>query len=121
MRDITAVSYTHLHVEAMVKRDRNHPSVVMWSLFNEEPMQGTKEGGQMFRRMKQTVLKLDDSRIVTGAMNGGYNDENGAAIYMDATGINYGIPGGVLEYRRRYPLNAVYGSENNSAVTTRGC
>ena len=109
------------HVEAMVKRDRNHPSVVMWSLFNEEPMQGTKEGGQMFRRMKQTVLKLDDSRIVTGAMNGGYNDENGAAIYMDATGINYGIPGGVLEYRRRYPLNAVYGSENNSAVTTRGC
>ena len=93
----------------------------MWSLFNEEPMQGTKEGGQMFRRMKQTVLKLDDSRIVTGAMNGGYNDENGAAIYMDATGINYGIPGGVLEYRRRYPLNAVFGSENNSAVTTRGC
>lgn len=109
------------HVESMVRRDRNHPSVVMWSLFNEEPMQGTKEGGQMFRRMKQFVLRLDDSRIVTGAMNGGYNDENGAAIYMDATGINYGVPHGVLQYRKLYPNNAVYGSENNSAVTTRGC
>ncbi len=109
------------HVETMVKRDRNHPSVVMWSMFNEEPMQGTKEGGQIFRRMKQAVLRLDDSRIITGAMNGGYNDEDGAAKFMDATGINYGVPGGVLEYRRRYPQNAVFGSENNSAFATRGC
>lgn len=109
------------HVEAMVRRDRNHPSVVMWSLFNEEPMQGTKEGGQMFRRMKQAVLRLDDSRIVTGAMNGGFTDEKGAAFYMDATGINYHLPQGALDFKRLYPTYPVYGSENNSAVTTRGC
>lgn len=109
------------HVESMVRRDRNHPSVVMYSLFNEEPMQGTREGGQIFRRMKQAVLRLDDSRIVTGAMNGGYNDPDGAAIYMDATGINYALPGGILQYRELYPDQPVFGAENNSAVTTRGC
>ena len=109
------------HVESMVRRDRNHPSVVMYSLFNEEPMQGTKEGGQIFRRMKQAVLRLDDSRIVTGAMNGGYNDPEGAAVYMDATGINYALPDGILKYRSLYPDQPVFGAENNSAVTTRGC
>jgi len=109
------------HVESMVRRDRNHPSAVMYSLFNEEPMQGTKEGGQIFRRMKQAVLRLDDSRIVTGAMNGGYNDPEGAAIYMDATGINYALPDGILKYREMYPEQPVFGAENNSAVTTRGC
>ncbi|MCQ2432158.1 MAG: DUF4982 domain-containing protein [Clostridia bacterium] len=109
------------HVEAMVKRDRNHPSVVFYSLFNEEPLQGTAEGGRIFRRMKQAVLRLDNSRLVTGAMNGGYNDAESAAAFMDITGINYAVPEGVLEYRALYPNTPVFGSENNSAVSTRGC
>lgn len=109
------------HVEKMVRRDRNHPSVVMYSMFNEEPIQGTKEGGNIFRRMKSLVRRLDPSRIVTGAMNGGYNDPEGAAMYMDATGINYAVPDGVLQYRSLYPDQPVFGSENNSAVSTRGC
>jgi len=109
------------HVEAMVKRDRNHPSVVMYSLFNEEPMQGTHEGGNIFRRMKAAVLRLDDSRLITGAMNGGYNDACGAANFMDVTGINYALPDGILGYRKLYPDQPIVGSENNSAVTTRGC
>ena len=109
------------HVESMVRRDRNHPSVVMYSLFNEEPLQGTHEGGNIFRRMKAAVLRLDDSRMITGAMNGGYNDANGAANYMDVTGINYAVPNGVLQYRSLYPDQPIVGSENNSAVTTRGC
>ena len=56
------------HVESMVRRDRNHPSVVMYSLFNEEPIQGTKEGGNIFRRMRSLVTRLDDTRLLTGAM-----------------------------------------------------
>ncbi len=109
------------HVEAMVRRDRNHPSVVMYSLFNEEPMQGTKEGGNIYRRMKSHVLKLDDSRLLTGAMNGGYNDAEGAASEMSVTGINYAVPNGVLQYRKMYPDQPIVGSENNSAISTRGC
>ena len=109
------------HVEKMVLRDRNHPSVVMYSLFNEEPMQGTKEGGNIFRRMKSAVLRLDDTRLITGAMNGGQNNADGASSDMDVTGINYNVPGGVAEYHRLYPKHPVVGSENNSAISTRGC
>ncbi len=109
------------HVEAMVRRDRNHPSVVMYSLFNEEPLQGTEEGGRIFRRMRSVVDKLDDTRLITGAMNGGYSDADGAAAYMDVTGINYNVPDGVLGYREHYPDRPIVGSENNSAVSTRGC
>ena len=45
----------------MVRRDRNHPSVIMWSVFNEEPMQGTEAGYEMVRRMSAEVKRLDTS------------------------------------------------------------
>ena len=38
-------------LEWLVRRDRNHPSVILWSVFNEEPMQGTEAGYEMVRRM----------------------------------------------------------------------
>lgn len=109
------------HVESMVRRDRNHPSVVMYSLFNEEPIQGTKEGGNIFRRMRSLVTRLDDTRLLTGAMNGGQDNADGAAPYMDVTGVNYNVPGGVERYHELYPDHPVVGSENNSAISTRGC
>ncbi len=55
------------YLDIMVKRDRNHPSIIFWSLFNEEPLQNTEEGGKIFRRMKHRVLHLDDSRLLVGA------------------------------------------------------
>ena len=38
-------------LEWLVRRDRNHPSVILWSVFNEEPLQGRREGYEMVRRM----------------------------------------------------------------------
>jgi len=105
------------YLDIMVRRDRNHPSVIFWSLFNEEPLQNTDEGARIFRRMRSHVLKLDDSRIITGAING---NAEGAGLEMDACGINYSL-GTVLAIREKYPNIKIYGSENNSAVTTRGC
>ncbi len=105
------------YVEAMVKRDRNHPSVVFWSLFNEEPLQNTDEGARIFKKMRSVVDHLDDSRFVMGAING---TPAGAGLEMDVTGINYSV--NLLEkYRSEYPELAFIGSESNSAVTTRGC
>ncbi len=93
----------------------------MYSLFNEEPIQGTLEGANIFHRMRSRVLKLDDSRLITGAMNGGQDSSVGAAPYMDVTGVNYNVPAGVDSYHKLYPNHPVVGSENNSAISTRGC
>ena len=46
----TSPDYLRL-LEWMVRRDRNHPSVILWSVFNEEPLQGRREGYEMVRRM----------------------------------------------------------------------
>ena len=53
----------------MVMRDRNHPSVVMYSLFNEEPIAEFPEGGNIYRRLASAVKRLDGTRLLTGAMN----------------------------------------------------
>jgi beta-galactosidase len=55
----------------LVRRDRNRPSVILWSVFNEEPIQGTATGYEMVRRMVEEVRALDTTRPVTAAMNGG--------------------------------------------------
>ena len=105
------------NLDVMVRRDRNHPSVVFWSLFNEEPLQNTEEGAKIYRTMRDYVRHLDDSRIITGAING---NMQGAGLEMDATGINYGIRN-IDGFHKMYPEKPIIGAENNSAVTTRGC
>lgn len=107
------------NLETLIRRDRNHPSVIFYSLFNEEPLQNSAEGAAIFRRLKSTVLRLDDTRIITGAVNdtlcnGGTGEE------MDAFGLNYHLEL-VEDIHREFPGIPIYGSENNSAVTTRGC
>ena len=104
------------YLETMIRRDRNHPSVVFWSLFNEEPLQNTPEGAAIFRRQRALVEKLDRSRLILGAMNG---TAEGAGQYMDAVGINYGFPA-TDAARAKYPHLAFLGTENCSTLATRG-
>ena len=107
------------YLETLIRRDRNHPSVVMWSLFNEEPLQNTPEGAAIFRRQRATVERLDATRPILGAMNG---NAEGAGQYMSVTGINYGIARAVADDAyRKYPHLAFIGSENCSTLATRGC
>lgn len=108
------------HAECMVKRDRNHPSVIMYSLFNEEPLQGNETGKRIYNRMRSRVLRLDNSRLLTGAISSGYLDPEGCSDAMDVTGMNYRIFDW-SDFRRVFPHQPLIGAENNSAVTTRGC
>jgi beta-galactosidase len=104
-------------LRAMILRDRNHPSIIMWSMCNEEGLQGSEEGATIFRAMKKVVNDLDPTRPVTCAMNG--NCVRGISLVQDLQGCNYN-PRGYDQFHQLYPERPVYGSETASAVSTRG-
>ncbi|WP_256009607.1 beta-galactosidase GalA [Desertivirga xinjiangensis] len=106
-------------LEWMVKRDRNHPSVILWSVFNEEPMQGTLTGYEMVRRMAARVKALDNTRPVTAAMNGGFFEADNVSKGVDVTGFNYEIKH-YDRFHKENPEMPVMSSEDASAVMIRG-
>lgn len=73
----------------MMKRDRNHPCIIMWSMANEERIQGTERGKRIMRSMRYTARKYDISRPIMMAMDGGCMSDSGAAGVSDVIGINY--------------------------------
>lgn len=106
-------------LEWLVRRDRNHPSVILWSVFNEEPMQGTHAGVEMVRRMAAAVRRLDDSRPVTAAMNGSFFDPENVSSVVDVVGFNY-YQGDYDRFHQQNPAKPITSSEDTSAYETRG-
>jgi beta-galactosidase len=107
-------------LEAMIKRYRNSPSIILWSVGNEEwhlqddmAEQGAKIGATMVRRCHE----LDPTRVVSAAVNG--DNEKGVSDAFDIIGFNYNqkFPDA---YHKKHPKKALYGSETSSAVCTRG-
>ncbi len=105
-------------LRAMLKRDRNHPSVFLWSVFNEEPMQGTPQGREMVRRMVAEVRRWDSTRPVTAAMNGGMFGREGVFQAVDVMGFNY-VHSSYDEFHRKHPTLPIFSSEDTSAFATR--
>jgi len=105
-------------VESMVRRDRNHPSIVIWSMCNEEGRQGTPEGARMFSAMKKVVHSLDVTRPVSCAMNGGWGS-NGISMVEDLQGCNYN-DNQYDGFHSQFPDIPMYGSETASTLVTRG-
>jgi beta-galactosidase len=103
----------------MVQRDRNHPSIILWSVFNEEPMQSTEQGYEMVRRMSAAVKKLDTTRPVTAAMSGGQFTPLNVSHAVDVVGFNYSA-GGYDHFHQLHPTHPMTSSEDTSAVMTRG-
>jgi beta-galactosidase len=106
-------------LEWLVRRDRNHPSVFLWSVFNEEPMQGTEQGYEMVRRMAALVKKLDATRPVTAAMNGGLFTPLNVSKAVDVVGFNYQI-GAYDRFHQEHPTLPLTSSEDASALMQRG-
>lgn len=107
-------------LEALVKRHRNHPSVVMYSIFNEEPLQGTLQGRRMAKRMCDLIHRLAPGSLTTGAMHGGILEEDNAVSEVDVCGINYQIRS-YDSFHERYPDIPLLGTEVTSTFGVRGC
>ncbi len=104
-------------LERIVRRDRNSPSIILWSLGNEEPHQATARGARINAEMAALVRKLDPTRLNTFAMDQGW--DKGVGRVVDTLGFNYRT-NQIEAYHARHPEQPVYGSETGSTVATRG-
>ena len=105
----------------LVVANRNHPSIIMWSIGNEIPEQGNKkEGPKMAKALQDLCHELDDSRPVTQGMDRVDEAVNyGFAAVMDVPGYNYRLPKYKLYYDK-LPQGFLLGSETASTVSSRG-
>ena len=101
----------------LVRRDRNHPSVFMWSLGNEERVANTERGVLILSAMKALAYELDGSRPVSIAPTGAIG--TGGLAVCDIIGYNYMDPQAAA-YHKAHPEKPVIGTETVSAVGTRG-
>ena len=106
-------------LEWLIRRDRNRPSIILWSVFNEEPMQATPRGYEMARRMVSVVKSLDTTRPVTAAMNGGFFSPLNVGHAVDLVGTNYQVRD-YDRFHKENPTIPFMSSEDGSALMTRG-
>ncbi|QBG46633.1 glycoside hydrolase family 2 protein [Verrucomicrobia bacterium S94] len=118
-------------LEDLMKRDRNHACVIMWSLGNEEmKVQSTNIGVKQLRKMQNLVHKLDPSRPAVYSMNcdwlsiAKFHDSQN--FHLDVFGANYNITDHGVDdtrydqFHERYPNWPLIGSETGGSFATRG-
>ncbi|MBZ5497960.1 MAG: DUF4982 domain-containing protein [Acidobacteriia bacterium] len=115
-------------MRALVRRDRNHPSVILWSLGNEVAEQGMGDpGAAIAAELARIVHEEDPTRPTTSACNSARPGSPFAAA-IDAIGINYqgsrpsqSQPyGNYLQFHQSFPNVFVYGAETASTISSRG-
>jgi beta-galactosidase len=101
----------------MVRRDRNHPSIILWSIGNEIPEQDNANAYEMSRQLVDICHKEDPTRPVTSACNTPEAAvKTGFSKPLDVFGINYSVS----FYQTVKGKAKLVGSETSSAVSTRG-
>jgi len=105
-------------MRAFIRRDRNHPSVIAWSIGNEIREQ-RPEGHPVAEMLRKIVHEEDPTRLVTAAANGGNSSTNGFQKTVDLFGFNY-KPQLYAKFHADNPNQPVWATETASTVSSRG-
>ena len=115
---LTGINKEHIELlERMIRRDRNHPSIILWSAGNEEWGIEWKElGTRIAETMREYCHRFDPTRLMTVASSSG----PAILIPADVAGYNYILQNPVEQHRADYPERCALGSEETTGCGTRG-
>lgn len=115
---LTGVNREHIDLlSRMIKRDRNHPSIILWSVGNEEwGIEWKESGTRIAATMREYCHRYDPTRLMTVASSSG----PAILIPADVAGYNYIVQNPVEQHRKDYPQRCALGSEETTGSGTRG-
>lgn len=104
-------------IKTTIERDKNNPSIIMWSIGNEI----VNESDVMTRELVTWVKEVDTERMVTMGENyPTQSTHQNCMKYLDVVGVNYGNSSVYSSVRTAMPNKPIYGSETTSALSSRG-
>ena len=115
---LTGINTEHFRLlEKMIRRDRNHPSIILWSCGNEEwGMENTIQGTRIAASMREYTRLIDPTRPSTIANAGGVEMIKG----LDVVGFNYILQNDVENRKKANPTWKIVGTEETTGCGTRG-
>lgn len=115
---LSGINDEHLRLLGrMIERDRNHPSIILWSVGNEEwGLEWNEKGERISASMRDYVHLMDPSRPMTFATSSGPTVVRPA----DVAGYNYVVQNPIEQHRADYPTRKAVGSEETTGCGTRG-
>ena len=115
---LTGINKEHIDLlERMITRDRNHPSIILWSAGNEEwGLEWNDFGTRIAESMREYCHRFDPTRLMTVASSSGPH----ILIPADVAGYNYILQNPVEQHRKAYPERRALGSEETTGCGTRG-
>ena len=115
---LTGVNDYHIgQLKRMIERDRNHPSVIVWSVGNEEwGTEWNEFGSRISESMREYCHRLDPTRPMSMATSGGPT----VVVPVDVAGYNYVLQNPIEEHRRNYPERKALGTEETTGCGARG-
>ena len=115
---LTGINEEHIRLlKRMIERDRNHPSIILWSVGNEEwGIEWNEFGERISASMREYCHRFDPTRPMCAASSSGPT----ILVPADVAGYNYILQNPIEEHRRNYPQRKALGSEETTGCGARG-